>query len=213
VEKPSANTRMKNLLLALGAVLTLGSPAALAASGDGVLIAGIGYTEPQMQSYALHYKLVGARESSLFPDPYIGYLPYGVWADDPDFKNHEIGKVVVKRLKPGNYEFYTFGITSPTTMLGGVHLEPRQSFSIPFTIKPGEATYVGDFTFIGPLPAPAIVLQASDWGAGGYIVLSDQHERDIPIAQKRDPKLGPVTVEVVDATALGAPLVRAKEGP
>lgn len=202
---------MNKFSLTLCGLLILGGGTAKAASGEGLLIAGIGYTGQQMQSYALHYKVAGARESFLFPDPFISYLPYGVWRDDPDFQGHETGKVVTKRLKPGKYEFYTFRIQSPTTMLGGTSVEPRESFSIPFTIKPGEATYVGDFTFIGP--AGVIQLSAGDWAGGGYVVLSDQHERDIPIAQKRTPDLGAVTVEVTDAAAVGAPLIRPREIP
>jgi hypothetical protein len=177
-----------------------------------MLIVGIGYTKPAMRSYAVHYKLAGASESWPFPDPYIGFIPSGVWANDPDFESHEIGRVVVKRLKPGNYEFYTVGIDGPSNMFGGVRLESRQNFSVPFTIKPGEATYVGDFTFILPVVPEAAPLPRAET-ANGYIVLSDQHDRDIPIAQKKTPDLGPVTVAVPDAATLGSPLIRAREEP
>lgn len=183
------------ILLLLAAPSAWECSTALAASDDGVLIVGIGYTMPELRSYAVHYKLSGARESWPFPDPYIGYITHGVWADDPDFQGHETGKVVVKRLKPGNYEFYTIGLEDNTSQ-GTVYMEARHSFSVPFTIKVGEATYVGDFT-----------------GVGNYMVLSDQHERDIPIAQKKMPKLGPVTIAVTDAATLGTSLIRAKEGP
>jgi hypothetical protein len=112
---------------------------------------------------------------------------------DPDYEGYETGKVQVQHLPPGDYEVYSY-------FFGGtMGYSPRHAFSIPFTIRPGQATYIGNFARSPSLGTP----MESRLGALGYFVISDQHERDITIARKKVPDLPPVTISVTDVSVLG----------
>jgi len=134
----------------------------------------------------------------------------GFWhptMSDPDYNTgYETGKVQIQHLPPGDYEVYTFtfsGFMATTAW----QWFPKNGFSIPFTIKPGEATYIGNFARHPSLGTPL----ASQLGATGYFVVSDQSARDIEIAKKHDPNLPPVTVSVTDVTSLNLPNLLARD--
>jgi hypothetical protein len=112
--------------------------------------------------------------------------------DIRDGKRKESGIVDVRRLPPGDYEVYNFEIRWE----GGDTQTAEAGFSIPFSIAPGRATYVGNF-------------MAVEAAGGAYFVLSDEASRDIPIARKKEPGLGEVTSDVVDASTMRNPFIRA----
>lgn len=76
---------------------------------------------------------------------------------------------------------------------------PRD-FSIPFTISQGRVTYIGDFKAVGTTTKSLLGLTVP-WGPR-WIIL-DQSARDIPIAQKKDPRLQLIDVAVPDVDKLG----------
>jgi hypothetical protein len=117
----------------------------------------------------------------------------------------ETGIVDVRRLPPGAYEIFNFEI-----MLNGgmMHTKwfSKQNFSVPFTIEPGKATYIGEFM--------AVRLTGKSWVGlsepnGAYFVLSDKAERDVVIAKQKESGLSEVTSAVVDPNTLGNPLISA----
>jgi hypothetical protein len=125
---------------------------------------------------------------------------------NPDYSGRETGKVMMHRLPPGDYEIYDFGFggavgNSITTFSSG------QRFVIPFTIRPGGATYVGSFT---RAPSLGTSLEAS-LDAKGYFVISDRHERDLAIARARTPDLVEPTVSVTDVSVFNHPALRTSE--
>ena len=126
-----------------------------------------------------------------------------------DFEGHETGLVWVEQLPPGDYEFYNFRIPYNVGIVEK-RLHLRQPFSIPFTIKAGQSTYVGDFSCTRV--EGKNVFGATET-AGAYLVVSDKHERDIPVAQKLEPGLPPVTISVTDVSKLGEPYLLSKEPP
>jgi len=80
-------------------------------------------------------------------------------------------------------------------------------FSIPFTIRPGEATYIGNFArapSLGTSLGPVL-------GAAGFFVISDKSERDLAIARQRRPGLPPVTVTVTNVSTWGHAMLRVDE--
>jgi hypothetical protein len=121
-----------------------------------------------------------------------------------DYYGREAGRVIVQSLPPGRYEIQDFGF-SGTIVVAGVSWSSTTPFSIPFTIKPGEATYIGN---IARAPSLGTRLQPL-LGAVGYFVVSDQSARDLPIAQARDAALPPVRLEVTDVSGLGHPMLYA----
>lgn len=120
---------------------------------------------------------------------------------DLDYRGREAGRVFVRALPPGRYEIFDFGF-SGTIVVAGVEWSSATPFSIPFTINPGEATYIGNFA---RAPSSGTGL-APTLGAVGYFVVSDQAARDLPIARTKQPALPTVRVEVADVSALGHPM-------
>ena len=94
----------------------------------------------------------------------------------PDFREpDETGVVVVRSLRPGRYEFDSF-LTHWTNKSFDAH------FRMPFEIRPGETTYVGNFRFVErPTGGFTGFAQARDV----YFVVRDKSNRDIAIAQRK----------------------------
>jgi len=128
----------------------------------------------------------------------------GFWhstMSDPDYNTgYETGKVQIQHLPPGDYEVFTFTFNGFVGVTGWQWF-PKNGFSIPFTIKPGQATYIGNFARHPSLGTPL----ATQLGAAGYFVVSDKSARDVEIAKKHDPKLPPVTISVTDVTPFNLP--------
>jgi len=131
----------------------------------------------------------------------------GLWhpiMSDPDYNTgYESGKVQIQHLPPGDYEIYTLNFGGSLPGLATVEWFPKKGFSIPFTIKAGEATYIGNFARHPSLGTPL----ASQLGATGYFIVSDKSTRDIGIAKTRDPNLPPVTMSVTDVAPLRLPFL------
>lgn len=101
-------------------------------------------------------------------------------SDKPDFSDAtKTGEVLPVKLAPGEYELYsvsTFQNGYPATMTWS----PREPFSIPFTVRTGQATYLGEFLAIATFGEN--VFGATVRG-GPIFVVSDQRARDEPIAR------------------------------
>jgi hypothetical protein len=123
-----------------------------------------------------------------------------------DYSGRETGKVHIRRVPPGDYEVFDFGFGGWTPG-GSVSWSSRTRFSIPFAIRPGEATYIGNFARAPSLGTP---LRAT-LGAVGFFVISDKSERDLAIARRRRPDLPPVAVAVTDVSSFGHPMLRVDE--
>lgn len=120
---------------------------------------------------------------------------------DLDYRGREAGRVFVKSLPPGRYEIYDFGFRG-TLIVASVEWSSERPFSIPFTVNPGEATYIGN---IARAPSLGTSLEPQ-LGAVGYFVISDQSERDLAIARVKAPELPEVRIEVADVSTLGHPM-------
>lgn len=123
----------------------------------------------------------------------------------PDFRDpDEMGVVVVRGLKPGRYVFDSF-LTHWTNKSFDAH------FKMPFEIRPGETTYVGNYRFVEkPGEGFTGFAQARDV----YFVVRDKSRRDIAIAQrKKDGARGPVTNMVPDVAMVNSPLFKGEDVP
>jgi hypothetical protein len=168
----------------------------------GVLVISFGSLGKQADGYTFWYKPRG-QKPGWFPDD-VGYEPHSILFDHaPDYSGHEAGQVHILHLKPGDYEIYRAAIFANAGIQNFTFDLPE--FSLPFTIRPGEATYVGDLA------------GAAEWrgGAlqGGYYVVSDRHERDLDIARRKDAQLPPVTVAVPDVSGMADRLILSEEKP
>jgi|Deesub1362B_J571_1020462.scaffolds.fasta_scaffold28447_1 hypothetical protein len=57
----------------------------------------------------------------------------------------QCGRVVIRRLRAGPYEFESFILTRAVP--GVSHVKPAKPFLIPFTVTAGKATYLGHLNF------------------------------------------------------------------
>ena len=201
------------LALVLAATLLLPRPAQAGeytGADGGYVVYSIGTIKIPMR-YSLEYRQVSAPGGAL-KKPWrgsmlcacVGFIRAAM--PDPDFTGRETGKVVVSRLPPGKYEIYDFsfgGAVGTTTY----SWSSRNKFSIPFEIRPGEATYIGS---LARAPSLGTSLERTH-GAGGFFVISDRSERDLPLARKRHPGLPEVREEVTDVSTLGHPALFAVE--
>ena len=122
-----------------------------------------------------------------------GFVPFAIMGTHVDIEEGANKVVVgVHALKPGDYEIYTFG----TFGFNGAVGYPSGEFSLPFSIKPGETTYIGNF----------------DSRPGAFtisFVVTDRHERDMAIARRKEASLpAAVTMAVPDVARIGSPYFR-----
>lgn len=95
----------------------------------------------------------------------------------------ERGVVEVRAMAPGDYELYSYRARLKF-LDRDVTYRPDEEFSIPFSIKSGETTYLGNFEALG------------FWGeesgirvpAGARFFHSDANARDLPLAKARRPE-------------------------
>jgi tetratricopeptide (TPR) repeat protein len=121
-----------------------------------------------------------------------------------DYKQDGIeGSIVVRALPPGDYALTRFLGTAGSNCGHGAM---AAGYTIPFTVKPGQTTYLGNFRY-----EP---LTWSNWfgaicSAGGYFVVGDQQARDIAKAKTKQAKLPDAAMaQIPDPQALDLPLFR-----
>ena len=91
----------------------------------------------------------------------------------------EDGVVLVHSLPPGEYEIYNFDIH----FNGGTvqnHYGSRTEFSIPFSVKPGQATYLGNYQANGLTGKNFVGLSLP---AGAVFLVTDRLKSELPIAE------------------------------
>lgn len=96
-------------------------------------------------------------------------------------------RVVIRRLEPGDYEIYSYKLSGQPSL---------KTFSIRFTIKPGQATYVGALV--------SVRREARDASAE-WLGVVNMAGRDINAAKMAKPDLPPVTISVTDVSKLDVP--------
>jgi hypothetical protein len=134
----------------------------------------------------------------------------GFWhptMSDADYHDdYETGKVQIQYLAPGDYEVYTYNFGGSVAGVG-FHYFPAKPLSLPFTIRQGQTTYIGNFARAPSLGTPL----ADKLGAEGYFIVSDRSDRDIAIAKQKEPNLPPVTDSVTDVSQFELPNLLTKD--
>jgi hypothetical protein len=200
----------KSLLTILSLLILSGCAAGLHVANyqgpdAGVLVASLGAkTSTVYDSYSLFY-----RKKNRSPDG-DGTIWWGqanmLEGRKLDIDNgSETGIVDVRSLPPGEYEIFNFRVFYN----GGTvqkSFSSKQDFSIPFSIQPGRATYIGEFIAVGVQGQNIFGFSIPD---GAYFTVSERGERDIAIARQKHPSLGEVQSTVVDPKRVGSPFFRA----
>jgi hypothetical protein len=197
-------TKFSTALLAAAAVMSVAAAGASWSkelkdypgedAGFMVIAMGSGTSiESRAISYTLNFRRKETSEvGTISFTPHRPALPFLGTKRDFDEPN-ETGFVDVRKLAPGEYEIY--GISA--AMYGTLQWrwQPKDEFSIPFTISAGVATYLGDFRGVGTSERSAWSLGAP-LPTGAYFVVSNRADRDLPIARRKAPKLDQVNPAV-----------------
>jgi hypothetical protein len=118
---------------------------------------------------------------------------HGVVYDNLAFE----GRLVSHRLPPGRYRLTQLYFNDvPTMGLQAGYLIMK--LDIPFEIKPGKVTYLGQFWVVhyGKMAIPDFVTRVT------HVAVSDQRARDIPLMQAEHPDYGDVEVAVPNISVL-----------
>jgi hypothetical protein len=115
-------------------------------------------------------------------------------------RDGKTGVVDVVRLPPGDYDLFNFNLALVGSR--GKRFGAKRDFSVPFTVRAGAGTYIGEFVAVG--------IRGPDGLPGGaFFVVSNMADRDIQIAKRKEPALAAVTSAVPDVRSLGTPLLQA----
>lgn len=126
---------------------------------------------------------------------------------NPDFEGRQSGHVTARRLPPGNYSIESFYFGGSLPGVAAYDWSSAVPFKIEFTITPGKTTYIGSF-----MRAPSLGTSLEpQLGAAGFFVISNQAERDLPIAARKFRNLPEVMVEVTDVSKFGSAALRNSE--
>jgi hypothetical protein len=123
-----------------------------------------------------------------------------------DFREADAkGAIATVRLKPGQYEFYSFGVKR-----GNRGYTPRIAYSISFTVESGKVTYVGQFLMRGVPERSGSLLGETVIEGLPYFVVSNRQERDMALAKDKVPELDafPVVTSIPDPAATRVPYFR-----
>lgn len=177
----------------------------------GCLIYSVGTIKIGMR-FTFPYGRIKSQNNQLVKDwsgkiePKVGGAIY-LKIKNPDFSGGETGHVVIRCLPPGEYEVGSFSFSGSVPGIGGYTWSPAEPFSLPFSIRSGEATYIGSF-----MRAPSLGTSLQPvLGAAGFFVIADRSERDLPIATGRIPTAMKVITEVTDVSVFGNPALRVNE--
>jgi len=123
-----------------------------------------------------------------------------------DDDQSEQGDVLITTLAPGQYEifnfsnFYSNGYAERTSTLPA-------DISIPFEIKPGRATYIGNFKALAVYGRNIFGIYIP---AGARYVVVNQCDRDIAIAKRKNTAITDVDIAIPDVDALNNPAFSTK---
>jgi voltage-gated potassium channel Kch len=158
-------------------------------------------SEPIMASFALHFRTKDGKHRD-----WTTYIEHNwIYSTKNDFDtDQERGAVKILKLAPGDWELYDLDAD-----FGYVHFSAKTEFSIPFTVKPGQTVYLGDFTAIELLRQGG----GNRSAAGIFVLVSDQSTRDVAIAKSEDKEISDVAIEIPDVNAMHNPLFVAPRKP
>ncbi len=171
----------------------------------GYAIVSIGHTK---KTKYCSYKLL-IRTKDKTAQNAVHYMPRNYTMDNGvNFENNKIiGSVELLKLPPGDYEIYNVDVFENLGLFQ-TNYRAEKEFSIPFTIKPNETIYLGEYI--------AVNIGGNFLGAsigGAYFIVKDKTKRDIEYIKNDYPstKLGKIINVVPIPEEIGCPLLRADE--
>lgn len=164
----------------------------------GKTVVGIGAASgTRYSSYSLLFRRVGQSAAAAEPKE-VGRIVFFqtnmFYAQKPDYANSaEQGVVLIQSLPPGDYEIFNFDIFFNAGTVQ-TNFSSREPFSIPFTVKAGETTYLGNYQANRISGKNILGLPVA---SGAVFTVTSRLEDDLRIARGKD---GMVRADGQDAT-------------
>ncbi|MEO0974255.1 MAG: hypothetical protein AAFX85_14275, partial [Pseudomonadota bacterium] len=128
-----------------------------------------------------------------------------------DFTSKRLhSRTFMYRFEPGEYEIYAVRFYYNGAGIVADHNYASDEFTIPFEIKDGEATYIGNFlAYFRKLRRGEAWEEAFGFrgNSGSLFVYSNQAERDLPTLREKYPELADVPFAVVEHEYLYPPMI------
>ncbi len=144
-------------------------------------------------------------------------MEFEYWQSDmmfghtPDIEEADMEGVSFSLAMPeGQYSFCDFRLFR-NGAYAQTSVSAKERFAVPFSIEAGTLTYVGEFRSV---PVEGRNIFGLPIAVGGYWVISDRRERDIPLVLAKAPELArrPVVNGVPDVAKYDNPLLRSDVG-
>ena len=163
-----------------------GADAGKVVLGLGAMNAGAAYS-----SYDLRFRRVDGAQTDTATNNF-SYLSNNVFSSKkPDYQDaKETGVVIVKSLPAGKYEIINFNIFLNMGMTSS-NFSSRAPFSIPFTVKAGQVTYLGNYQANKTTGKNTFGMEVP---TGAVFAISQRQTAEVAIARGLDAAL-PATVE------------------
>lgn len=157
-----------------------------------VLISQAAKADTSYGAYSLRVRKLGTPDSW---GQFIYFQNNMFYGDTRDFDDtNSNGIVRLLPFEPGNYEIYSYSVGA----MGGSKSWTTDGFSIPFSVKQGEVTYLGEF-LSSKETAENIFGVTLNWGAN--LTISNKIDRDKAIINSRSPvNLEQVNIQVPQTT-------------
>ncbi len=173
-----------SVLLLSGCVSISTIPTDYRGADAGKLVIAIGASkETYYSSYSLLFKKRIDQVSQFATGRLIYFQGNLFYSQDPDYINDkENGVILISSLPSGDYDIFNFDLFD----FNNIHYSSRTPISIPFTIKPNQVTYIGNYQANSIPTKNSFGMTSFAWG---YFVTENRANQDLEIARKKDPSI------------------------
>jgi hypothetical protein len=183
----------------------------VSADKTGLVFGSIGTDgDSRFSTYALRYRAVGSKDQGEFR---FQLDQLHLVKTSIDFnKDNAAGTVFSVRLPAGDYELFNVMFYENHGQYGSSTFTSKRDFSINFSVKEGQAVYLGEYLGRRVTGKNIFYLPVS---AGGYFMVADRLDRDVAVLEKRGEPVSRDTVENLVPRVLekSVPLLRAEPLP
>lgn len=200
---PAFNGSIKAALLAaavLSVALTVSSPAARAAddTSSGWIVVSL-TRDKQFGTMEISIKPLGQSSGGRT----LGVTPLSFGSTHHRFSEKVNGYVEITKVPPGQYHITNFHLNyAPSKWT----FRAKSDFSVPFEVKANEVAYLGEFLATATMLKNSLLFANID---KPYFLVSNQQERDMPIAVAEHPELKDVPVAIALRGPSRTPFMRA----
>lgn len=161
----------------------------------GHVVLGMGAANGTSYSwYRLFFRKAGVPREAAAAGAFTFFQTNAFYSRKPDYESaDESGVVIVDTLPPGHYEMFNFDVFLNAGMIQN-NYSSRVPFSIPFEIKAGAITYLGNYQAHRLTGKNVFGMTIA---AGAVFVVTDRQVKELALARGRE---APAAAQVLNMT-------------